>query len=204
MAIGDREFQQVMQAQDEGTLGSILNFSRTGSQDASNERLRALINQRLAEVRAQQEQKKMQEQLTAQAKDYRANLKGTQERQFASVADPMRQQLAQQMSGIRGQANKRGLLYSGQRAGAESQAQGQAAQQLSGQRAQINEATQNVANTMEQQAVQSGLQTAQQRQKEINDAYNQALKQKQGESAVTGALGGAIGQGLGSYLGGRR
>lgn len=201
MAIGDREFSQVMQAQDEGTLGSIYNFSTTGKQDDSNNRLRELINKRVAEIRAEQERKALQNQLTNQAKDYRTNMKGEQEKQFSQVADTGRQQLAQQMAGIRAGANKRGLLYGGQRAGAEASAQAQTASNLGAQRAQINQGTEQIATTMEQQAAQAGLQSAQQRQEQLNDSYNKALKKQQEQSAASGALGSALGGGFGSFMG---
>lgn len=201
MAIEQNTFDEINGAQDEASLNRLMQFVNTGGQDDSNARAKAMIQQKMAERQAAAQEAAMRQKMVAQAQAYRANLPGLQEKMGSGVADQGRRGLAEQMSGIKTASNKRGLLYSGLRQGAQTGAQAQMAGNVAGQRAQINQDTESQAQKMEQAAAQSGLVARGQQIETADNAYNEALQKHSAGREQAQAIGSAAGQGAGMVAG---
>lgn len=146
--------------------------------------------------------KQLRDKQAKQAQDYRENMSNMKEEQGVQSQENARQTLANRLANIRAGSNSRGLLYSGLRQGAESQAGTDTAGQVAQERAQINNSVEDQANQLDSTALNSAFQT-QGLQQQLNDsAYQDALqRRKQGISllgTVGGALGGMVGAGAGS------
>lgn len=139
---------------------------------------------------------KLQKMQEKEAKDFHKQLPGLEREQQNQAEQTSRRDLAGQLSGIKSNANSRGLLYSGLRAGAESSAAGQAASQLAAQKAAINSRLEGTAKALDQAALggQMGYQGLMSQQQDIQQANE--LAQKQARSSALGGLfsaGGSIG-----------
>jgi hypothetical protein len=99
----------------------------------------------------------MQQLSAANATSFNNNLPAYQQQLYTQADNSARNDLANKMNDVKYQANKRGLLYSGLKQGAEAGLQGQAAGGLANQRANINNTTQGQANDMTSQAVGLGI-----------------------------------------------
>lgn len=139
-----------------------------------------------------------QQQMSAQARNYNANLPGIQGGLEDQAADSGRRALAGNLTDVRRGASSRGLLYSGLRQGGEAGAYGNYLSGLSQARAGINEQTQGNASDMLEQAKNQGL-NAQAARQSLNDAiYNrrqQGYQQAQGMNeqrtkSLSGLMGG--------------
>jgi len=147
-----------------------------------------------------------QEDLAKQQQDYakqfRANIGGYEQQAFNPIEQQAKVGLARQMGQIKTSANRRGLLYSGLRQGAEADAQSQTAQALQNKRAEINQSFGGAADQFDQQALKAGL-DIQAGQQAIQDIlYNRALANYQGRNAAIGSGLGAIGTIGGKLLAG--
>lgn len=147
------------------------------------------------------------------AKDYRSKLPQIGQDLYEGYSQGARKNLAQGIKDVRSDYNRRGLLHSGKRQGAEYQKQADTASDLANQRYSINSALLNNADSLENQALTTGYNLAganpnlgtsalapQQQQIEnqiFNNKQNQQAAQTIGNVAGTfgGLLAGRAGSG---------
>lgn len=131
------------------------------------------------------------------AKQFRGNLGAMK----AEMGDRYRGQVNRQTeAGVRGQekmANKRGLLYSGINEGNKAAERSSGAAKTASGIAGINQSLEGAANTLDQQAIQTGLGIQQAQQDIQNSIYSQAMAQLASQNQMTGA---ALGMGAGLLL----
>lgn len=139
----------------------------------------------------------LNQQQTA-AKQFRSGLPAYEQQQYLGAENNARRNLANKMSGITGNYASRGLLYSGLKQGAQSQAGSDTASQLAQQRMGINTGALDMANQMENQAIQSGMQTQAMKQQLKDDEYNRNLQYQQASQQGAGGLTRNLGGGIGS------
>jgi hypothetical protein len=152
----------------------------------------------------------VRQQLDTQAKQYRSGMAMRQDQMMTGQGEEIRRGLADQISGIRQNANSRGLLYSGLGQAAQQEARSGASAQLQAARARINEHTNAQADAYDKMALEGSLenqdrimQQAQSRQAEADAAYDVALRKRmsqksaweKGAEAVGQVVGFAAGQG---------
>ena len=145
----------------------------------------------------------IRQQQTQKAKEMRQNMGGLQKENQMQVQNQGREELARQMSGVRQNFGTRGLLYSGLRRGAESQAAGNVAAQGAGQIAQNNQLLTGQLEQAEGNAIQTGLQEQALKQQEADRAYETALANRANRNNVLGSLVGAGSSVAGNYAGSR-
>lgn len=129
---------------------------------------------------------------------YRTQLPALQQERASRGDDSIRQQMAQQMSGVNQSMNRRGLLHSGLRQGQQMDVQAAGAGEMARNRSNINQETNARANQMDMDIAQQGLSNQQTAQDAANSAYDIALKKRAGNQqagqGVFGLLGGALGK----------
>jgi hypothetical protein len=152
---------------------------RSGSYGGEEQRLRTEMLQGL---------KRYRDKLSAQAKEYRSNIEDTRSKMFSQAKEGRRRNLAQTMTGVQRGANRRGLLYSGLRAGEEAGARQRTATGMAQDKEKINQQTEAKAAQMEQQAATAGLGTQQMGIDAKSDAYNQALQSRRDKLAAQRGL----------------
>ncbi len=136
------------------------------------------------------------------ARAYRERMGEMKQSQGVQAQENSRQGLSSKIADIRSGSNKRGLLYSGLRQGAEAQAGTDAAGELAQQRAQINTQVEDQANQLDSQALGSAFAT-QKAQQDLNDsAYQDALQRKKQGMGIMSMVGSGIGAMAGSKAGG--
>lgn len=145
----------------------------------------------------------IRQQQTQKAKELRQQMPALQKEQQAQVQNRGREDLARQMSGVRQNFGTRGLLYSGLRRGAESQAAGNVAAQGAQQIAQGNALLSGQLEQAEGNAIQTGLQEQELKQREADRAYEQALAARAQKSQGMASAAGGIGSLAGMFAGGR-
>ena len=159
-----------------------------------------LVEARRAQLLNEQNTAKMQEA----AKEYRTNIQGKTDELATPGTDMARRNLAQTMSGVNAQANRRGLLYSGLRQSANAQAQGQYASGVSDARTRATEMGQQRASALEGKTIQSGFERQQGAMGAANDEYNDSLQRRQSSQALTGSIFNSAGSVAGGLLARRR
>lgn len=147
------------------------------------------VDPRLAQMRDQQLQ---------QAKSFRTELPTYKDSQFNAAADASRRALAGEVAGVRRSANSRGLLYSGLRQGAEAAASGNAAAALAKRRVAINQESNDRADALDNQALQSGLAIQGLEQNRLDTAYDRALGRQKAKAAAQSSFASGAGGLLGS------
>lgn len=193
----DKTLTQIQQTGDEGTLNRILGFVGTGDQSSENVQARNAIEAKLKALQAQ----RAQAQLSKEAQEYRANIPAFTQNAFSKVADETRRGLAENLAGQKSDYNKKGLLYSGLKQGADASARGQAAAGLSQARASINQGAEQQARAMEQAAAQGTIGSQQSQVGADQDAYAKAMENAQRRRQTIAAAGQAIGQLGGGVIG---
>ena len=141
--------------------------------------------------------------LVEQSQQMRSSLPGRAAAERARLGVGARRQLAEQLSGIRGQASRRGLLYSGLRQAGEAGTRAQSAADLARAQAASNEALEAQTFGAERTAADA---LAQERAMDIQRQQlmmQQALRNRQMREQAGKGLFGAVGQfqGLGDALG---
>lgn len=196
MGIGDNTLTHIRQSGDEDTLNRIRDFTYTGDQDESNDRARAAIEARRKEL----QNATAANQMATQASSYRSKLPEQQEKLYSSVAGQARRSLAEQLGGVRSGYNRRGLLYSGLRQGAEADLRGQTAAGLAQARQSINDQTEKQARTMEENvgraATGSQLESLAQEDMIMQQAMQNVMSRLQMWSGIGQAAGTLGGQAL--------
>lgn len=151
------------------------------------------INKNLSNVQNTQVQK---------AQNFRKGLLGTENSLGHNLAEENNHMLGQNLQGIRQNNSHRGLLYGGLNYGQEQGARVGAARSLAQGRTSINNNMENAANTMDQQAIHTGV-GIQQSQQQIQDAiYGQALADMQAKNAALGGFISGAGKIGGAFAGG--
>lgn len=121
-------------------------------------------------------------------------------RAYGAAALGERRKLAEEMSGIKRGASRRGLLYSGMRQGAEAGAQAGSAGRLAQARVDINRNVGNLVQDAKNKVIQGGL-DLQAGQQAMEDAiYSQALSNYQSKVGAGSAIGGGLGMAAGALL----
>lgn len=187
--------QRIAAAKDEAELAALDEESRTRSPDF-HEYKKAIFDSRRAQLMNEGNAAKMGEA----AKEYRTNLQGHTDQLAVAGQDKARRGLAQAMSGINTAANRRGLLYSGLRQGANAQAQGQYASGLSDARAQANEQGQQRAQALEDRTVDRGLEAQRSAMGHANRDYDTALRNRERDQAFRGSIFNSVGSVAGGLL----
>lgn len=152
--------------------------------------------------------KVLQQQQLGQLQKFRSNLPGMADNLMFGERENSRQALAQQMTGIDRNANKRGLLYGGQRLANRSQAATESVKGLQQKRVDINSKLNNVADTMQNQAIETGFGIAGAGQNAMSaqdaaarkDLASQLSERQDYFKGLAGAFGN-IGEGIGAAFG---
>lgn len=143
---------------------------------------------------------KIHQQQLDNARNFRGNLPGMESQMDSQLQRAGQGQLNQNLQGLKSQDSARGLLYGGLHAGREQGARGQMANSLAQGRSNINSAAQDAANTLDQQALQSGINIQKNSQAIQDDIYAQALGAMQTQNATfsggMGLLGGGLAKGM--------
>ena len=134
------------------------------------------------------------------ASDFEAAAPGLKDSTFQGVAGQERRRLAGELSGIRGNASSRGLLYSGLRQGSEAKARGESESNLAGQKQGINSAIDEQSQKLKEAPLRSGLSLAEMQNNISNQAMSNALANMQTRQAGYSQMGSAIGQGVGAAM----
>ncbi len=136
-------------------------------------------------------------QQVADANSFRQNLPNTQQNLYEGAYKSERQNLAKNLQGVRNNANQRGLLYSGIEQGSELGQRNNSAANLEQARTEINNSTNDQANQMDANAVQSGIM----QQQSIATIQDQTMSQALANMAARRATYSGIGQGVGAAAG---
>lgn len=145
--------------------------------------------------------KRIRDAQIKRAKDYRNNIEGVKEQQYQQAAEGSRQDLAGKLAGIKSNMNQRGLLYSGLNQQAQIGAGAEGAAELSAKRAQINDAAENQAQGLENQALGTGF-AVQGAQQQLNDtAFQSNLARSKLRQDMANGLVGAATKGIGMAIG---
>lgn len=135
------------------------------------------------------------------AQNYRSGASNLKQEQGVQSEENTRQDLAQKLADVRSGANRRGLLYSGLRQGAERGAGSDAASTMASSRMNINNAVDDQANALDSQALNSAFQV-QQMQQDLNDtAYQDALTRRKQSMGIMSMLGAGLGGIAGAQAG---
>jgi len=137
----------------------------------------------------------------ADAANFRSSMPGLNQMATSQQGEEGRLGLAKKLTDIKRGASSRGLLYSGIKQGADQEAATGLASELSGQAYSTNQALENQAKQMEDQAVDAGLNEQNMKQKANQQAYQTALQRRQENQAGLGSLMGGAGSLFGSILG---
>lgn len=138
-----------------------------------------------------------------QADDFKASMPGLNNDLYNQVAKTERGNLAGQLSGIKSRDSSRGLLYSGMHQANELGAMAQSGSRLATAKASINTDLAKHLATMNDLAINSGMQLQQNQQDLNTNIYNQALYNMNQNLALGGAVGNAAGR-IGGYAYGSR
>ncbi len=136
-------------------------------------------------------------QQVADAKTFRAGLPATQKDLYEGAYKSERQNLAKNIQGVRNNANQRGLLYSGIEQGSELGQRNNSDANLAQAKAEINNSTNDMANQMDANAVQSGIM----QQQSLASVQDQTMSQALANMAARRATYSGIGQGVGAAAG---
>lgn len=131
------------------------------------------------------------------ANDYANNLDATRNSEYGVAEDSSRRQLAKDLAGDRTNANSRGMLYGSYEQGQEANSTGRNASALASAKTNINTDTQNTLNSLQNQALGSGMASNQADQDFYNQAYQRQLTNSQQKSNAFGNLASGGGSGLG-------
>jgi hypothetical protein len=133
----------------------------------------------------------MQKSQAKSANDYSANMGNLRADQGNAAEDSSRNKLAKSLAQTNASSNSRGLLYGGYNQGQRANTIAGNQSELNATKANINTDTQNNLNTLQNQAIQSGLglQNAQNQLNQNNFNY-QMNRQKQQQEAEGGLLSG--------------
>jgi hypothetical protein len=142
---------------------------------------------------------KQRNSLLGEANKFREGLQGYKNSRYGDVANTARDQLDQTTQGIRRNANARGLLFSGLRAGAEANSRTKMASMLASQRAEINKEADDLAQSKDTAAANVGLSGYEDAIKRSQDLYNLESTNQARRRAALGQLGEGVGYGLGAY-----
>lgn len=132
-----------------------------------------------------------------QANDFNYNLSNYKEAQGTQAADNARRTLASDLSGVKSNANRRGLLYSGLNQSAQAGTRAKSAAALGQKQADINTSADQQNAALQNRAIQSGLaiQNLEQRRQDTiaaRMAKDQQLR-SQNQKDLLGGVGGLIG-----------
>lgn len=144
---------------------------------------------------------KIQERSREAAQEYRSNLAATQARQGQLAEESGRRDLATNMAGVRTASNRRGLLYSGIRQGAEAEAGQSYASNLGAQKQRIKDSTEATADAMESKAIGAGVANQQMMQAQADANYQSALNQRMAKNQMINSLLGTAGSAAGMFAG---
>jgi len=150
----------------------------------------------------------IQSQQIKRAGDFKTAFPSILDNSMSMARHGLRQQIAEGTNKVRAGANQRGLLYSGLRAGAESDLASQASDQLNKQKVDINTKLTDEGNALDQDAINTGLLMGQLSQNlgNVNNTYRQSLidqlmgQQSQRDQSLMSLLG-AGGQLAGTIAG---
>lgn len=136
---------------------------------------------------------KLREEQQKYAKDFRAGMPSMIRMMSENLKSQSNQALGQGLKQTRNDYASRGLSYSGLEKGAEARQRGQAASGLAAGISGINADVENAANTLDAQAVETGVGIQQTQQAIQNQIYSQAMARMNANNAITGS---ALGTGL--------
>jgi len=143
------------------------------------------------------------QKIAGTAAEYEKKMPGMKERAFGAVENTGRKQAGEEIKDIRKGTQRRGLLYSGLREGAEAgaiggmqsrvaQQESQIADEMEGRKQELQEASATAG--LNKLAAEAGLATG-----DVNMTLQNALARRQSMSSLMGGIGGIAG----SYLGSR-
>lgn len=136
------------------------------------------------------EQNEQAKRIAKQAEKIRLGREDLTRDRFNIQADPMRMELGDQIDDIRRGASSRGLLYSGLRSGAESEARGQLASNLARTMAQANRDQLTLEDEGDVAATGSLLAARQSEMENYNQSIANAMRANQlKQQARSGPLG---------------
>lgn len=130
------------------------------------------------------------------AQKFQKELPQMQAKMAQQLTQQSNQQMQGQLKGVNQNNFSRGLGYGGVNAGQQAGVRAGAQQQLAGQISGANASLENASNTLNAQAVETGVGIQQTQQSIQNDIYKQQLAQQQASNAAAGGLLGMVGSAL--------
>lgn len=138
------------------------------------------------------------------ADEFRDNQQGISDQVFENTAGLERRRLADEMTGVKRDYSRRGLLQSGLRQGEQGKAEARSGTALAQNRQDINRQISDQQRVLDEQAARKEL-GALQTQAAISDQIQgQAISNMMNRNSALSGLGGAIGQGVGAYFGSKK
>lgn len=131
------------------------------------------------------------------ATEFRSGLPQMQQQMGDQLTKQSGMQMQQNLRGLNEDDSSRGLLYGGLHQGKEARVRGGAQANLAGAMTHMNSGLQNSANSIDQQAIQTGLGVQQFQQQQQNQIYSRALAEMSASNAFTGNI---IGTGIATGL----
>lgn len=119
---------------------------------------------------------------------------------YEGAQQESRRGLADELAQTRQGASRRGLLYSGLRAGAEQGARASAGAGLASARSAINSSIQGQIDQMRKGSIQGGLQQYSNAMSAATEDYKNAMNRYKNKNAMMAQIGGGLGAVGGAYL----
>lgn len=135
----------------------------------------------------------MHQQQLAYAKNFQENLPQTQQKVAQQLTNASNQTMNAQVRQVKNQNNARGLTYSGVNQGQQQAVRSNAQQQLAGGISAANANLENASNTLNAQAVETGVGIQQTQQAIQNQIFQQQMSQMQSQNSIFGS---ALGTGI--------
>ena len=212
----DREIRNIMGAENLEDLQMFENFIKGSEWNDDAKKAMDMLEQKRQQLTYEQEASKNREarqQLLDQMRDtttqYEASLPSTRQRMIDPAVDARKRQLAEQQANLKQQAQRRGLLYSGLKEGAESELKGKYGTDVGAIKKRAHDISQAQLDAYKDLSTEAGLnaqeavlQEQKKKQAMADEQYNQQLEDAQSSNALTSAALSAGGQVVGTALGG--
>lgn len=150
------------------------------------------------------QQSDLQAQNMKNSVDFQNNLQNYGNQMYTQAADQGKRDLVDRQQGIKASANSRGLLYSGLRQSAEQGAATEASNNLASQKVGINQYLDQLNNSNQQQAINTGLDQYKGQVGAAFNSYQQALNNYQQQQQAWGNVAGGLFALGGAALGGKK
>ncbi len=142
--------------------------------------------------------------MLGQANKFRSDIPGYESQIQSQIEGQAKANIAAKQREIRSQMNRRGLLYSGMRAGSENKAQAEISSEAAGQKAKVAPELNKMADDLENQAMQMAQEKFANDLDAANRVYDLAIQRAKERAQNSDAFLRAGGTALGAYYGSKK